>query len=62
MAETGRMTTNNIAHAFGGSEITVSLQELLNPGKIETRSAEEIKEHIKKGLAGLVNKHEHESL
>ena len=56
MAETGRMTTNNIAHAFGGSEITVSLQELLNPRKIETRSAEEIKEHIKKGLAGLVIK------
>jgi hypothetical protein len=31
----------------------MSLREILNPGKKETRSAEEIKEHIKKGLAQL---------
>jgi hypothetical protein len=34
----------------------MSLQEILNPGKKETRSAEEIKEHIKKGLNSMVSK------
>lgn len=52
----GRIGANNVAHAFGGSEATKSLQEILSPGKQETRSADEIKEHIKKGLNGLVNK------
>lgn len=56
MAEIGRIGTNNMAHAFGGSEVVKSLDEILNPSKPETRSAEEIKEHIKKGLESLVNK------
>lgn len=56
MAETSRIGANNMAHAFGGNEVMKSLDEILSPGKPETRSAEEIKEHIKKGLTGLMSK------
>lgn len=56
MAEIGRIGTNNMAHVFGGEEVVKSLDEILSPGKPETRSAEEIKERIKKGLSSLVDK------
>jgi len=56
MAEMGRIGANNMAHAFGGNEVMKSLDEILSPSKQETRSADEIKEHIKKGLTGLMSK------
>lgn len=52
MAEGIRATVNNLSHVFGGVTMEVSYHDLIHPPKKETRTEEEIINHIQEKLKG----------
>jgi len=46
-----RVLTENSAHLYGGTTLTKSFLEVIKPQKEETRTADEIIDHFKRGLS-----------